>query len=111
MKIIKCGNDEGVVFGNGNSLYDYHIADCCENNYADWEQLEESALSYDFDEDSFKIVPNDYGFRFGDKSRTFFVPCYTIQNGYYSSDVTIVYCDKDDKIINEENIECSYVDW
>ena len=31
------------------------------------------------------------GFRFGDNQAMFFVPCYSEQNGYYSSDVDIYY--------------------
>ncbi|EBD1752294.1 hypothetical protein FXI80_08045 [Campylobacter coli] len=78
MKIIKYGNDEGIVFDNGNSLWDTYSQSCCEYNYAEWDQLEPSALNYDFDEESFQLVPNDYGFRFGDKNRTFFIPCYKV---------------------------------
>lgn len=48
MKIIKYGNDEGIVFNNGNSLWDTYSQSCCEYNYAEWDQLEPSALNYDF---------------------------------------------------------------
>lgn len=34
MKIIKYGNDEGIVFNNGNSLWDTYSQSCCEYNYA-----------------------------------------------------------------------------
>lgn len=43
MKIIKYGNDEGIVFDNGNSLWDTYSQSCCEYNYAEWDQLEPSA--------------------------------------------------------------------
>lgn len=103
MKITEYGIDLGIVFDNGNVLYDYHEQDCCEHNYADWEQLEKHALNYNFDEETFKIIPNDYGFRFGDKNRTFFIPCYSEQDGYYSDEVTISYVDKDDNVLLEIN--------
>lgn len=61
MKIIKYGNDEGIVFNNGNSLWDTYSQSCCEYNYAEWDQLEPSALNYDFDEESFQLMPNDFG--------------------------------------------------
>lgn len=99
MKITKYGEDVGVVFDNGSYLYDYHDQECCEDNYAGWSQLEESALNHDFDEETFEIIPNDYGFRFGDKSRTFYVPCYSEQNGCYSDDVNIMYKDKDGNVL------------
>lgn len=101
MKISRYGEDLGIVFDNGNFLYDYHDQECCEHNYADWEQLEKSALDYEFDETTFKIIPNDYGFRFGDKNRTFFIPCYSEQNGYYSDSVNIVYKNVDGEILQE----------
>ncbi|MGQ2883243.1 hypothetical protein G9K19_005100 [Campylobacter coli] len=106
MKIIKYGNDEGIVFDNGNSLRDTYTQSCCEYNYAEWDQLEPSALNYDFDEESFQLVPNDYGFRFGDKNRTFFIPCYSEQNGEYSYRITIIYEDKSGKTLKEINTEC-----
>ena len=35
---------------------------------------------------------NDFGFRFGsDHVNMFFVPCYSVQNGYYNSAVDIYY--------------------
>ncbi|EHN6916959.1 hypothetical protein KJK76_001831 [Campylobacter jejuni] len=101
MKIVKYGIDIGIEFDNGNFMYDYHNQECCEENYADWGQLEKSALNYNFDEETFHLIPNDYGFRFGDKSRTFFIPCYSEQEGYYSDDVNIVYKDKDDNVLSE----------
>ncbi|EDO9449691.1 hypothetical protein GUK91_08670 [Campylobacter coli] len=106
MKITEYGIDLGIVFDNGNVLYDYHEQDCCEHNYADWEQLEKHALNYNFDEETFKIIPNDYGFRFGDKNRTFFIPCYSEQNGEYSYRITIIYEDKSGKTLKEINTEC-----
>lgn len=101
MKISRYGEDLGIEFDNGSLLYDYHNQECCEYNYADWNQLEKSALDYEFDEKTFKLVPNDYGFRFGDESRTFYIPCYSEQNGYYSDSVNIVYKNGDDKILQE----------
>ena len=38
----------------------------------------------------------DYGFRFGNPPvNMFFVPCYSIQNGYYSSELDIWYDGKE----------------
>ncbi|EPX9012851.1 hypothetical protein ACW51D_000321 [Campylobacter coli] len=106
MKIIKFRNDEGIEFDNGNLLRDTYSPTCCEYNYAEWDQLEPSALNHDFDEESFQLVPNDYGFRFGDKNRTFFIPCYSEQHGEYSYSITIIYEDKSGKTLKEINTEC-----
>lgn len=60
--------------------------------YADFEQLEDLALEYEFENDLiFEVVPEN-GFRFGSKGTPmFFIPCYSDQNGYYSSDIDIFY--------------------
>lgn len=82
---------EHIKFNNGFTITYDHVQDCCENNYADFEQLDDIAKSYNFDEDLvFEAVPNS-GFRFGNKSAMFFVPCYSEQNGYYSSEISIYY--------------------
>jgi hypothetical protein len=68
-----------------------HEPDCCEYNYADFSQIDEEAYHYNFNEKSFRIeTVEDAGFRFGDEKRMFFVPCYSEQNGYYSSDIDII---------------------
>lgn len=90
MRILEV-TDEKILFDNGKAITYYHSKDCCENNYADFEQLEEAALEYDFnDELRFEFVDNA-GFRFGDERLMFFVPCYSDQNGYYSTGVEILY--------------------
>lgn len=90
MKILIINNGE-VIFDNGSSITFDHKRDCCENNYADFEQIEDFAREYEFDQDlRFEKVDN-YGFRFGDRGMMFFVPCYSEQNGYYASDLDIIY--------------------
>ena len=89
MKIKKV-DDGGIYFDNGNIIEAYHYPDCCENNYADFEQLEQLAYDTEFDENLI-FEESDFGFRFGNEGKMFYVPCYSIQNGYYSSEVTITY--------------------
>lgn len=84
-------NDEAICFDNGTAITYYHAPDCCEWNYADFLQLDDIARDYDFEEDlKFEIVEGS-GFRFGDSKQMFFVPCYSEQNGYYSTDLEIYY--------------------
>lgn len=83
-----------IEFENGSILTSAHLPDWCEYNYADFMQLEQLALAHDFDKKLRFEYVDDCGFRFGDKHRMFFVPCYSMQNGYYSSVVDIWYNDK-----------------
>ena len=83
-------DETGIEFYDGMKITSYHHADCCEQNYADYEQLDDLAKSYDFKFPlKFETVDGS-GFRFGDEKRMFFVPCYSEQNGYYSSEITIL---------------------
>lgn len=88
---IKSVDETGIEFDNGKKIIDHHVSNCCENNYADFEQIEEQALSADFYENLiFESVLG--GFRFGSiGTHMFFIPCYSEQNGYYSSDIDIHY--------------------
>lgn len=90
MKISKVTND-AIIFDNGNKISFDHSKDCCEYNYADFEQIEDMAFDYEFNENlQFESVEKA-GFRFGDNGMMFFIPCYSEQNGYYSSDIQIYY--------------------
>lgn len=91
MKIVEITED-CIKFDNGNTITYGHIQDCCEWNYADFEQLDDLGKNAEFDENlDFEFV-EEYGFRFGNQPyKMFFVPCYSIQNGYYSTDIDIYY--------------------
>lgn len=83
--------EDHLKFDNGDTITTSHCARCCENNYADFEQLDTIARNTDFDTKNIEIdfLP-DQGFRFGNKpSKMFFVPCYSKQNGYYSTQIDI----------------------
>lgn len=92
------GAQGGIEFSNGWVMTDVHFQDCCENVYADWGHLKnEAGIDHNFDEDSFYVMKVEHGFRFGDGSISFFVPCYNEQNGYYNSDLDIEVCRKNQK--------------
>lgn len=90
MKIKKV-TEEVIVFDNGTVISYDHCRDCCEDNYADFKQIESEALDYDFETELKFEAVEETGFRFGDSRRMFFIPCYSEQNGYYSSDIDIYY--------------------
>lgn len=83
--------DMAITFSDGSRITFDHEQDCCEWNYADFEQLDDLARSYEFHLPLlFESVPGS-GFRFGDSHRQFFVPCYSDQNGYYTDWIDIYY--------------------
>lgn len=99
IKEITC---EKILFDNGNKIFGDHVPDCCEDNFADFEYLEDECGIFDFDfPEDLMFEKLDDGFRFGSKERMFYVPCYSLQNGYYSSDVEIYYR-------NEDKIKCIF---
>lgn len=82
-----------IEFDDGSTITYDHRQDCCEHNYADFSQLEDLALNYNFTRDQlvFESI-RGVGFRFGDNPLAmFFVPCYSSQNGYYTSSIEIYY--------------------
>lgn len=100
--------DERIIFDNGNYISYDHSQDCCEHNYADFNYLKDEAgiLNFDFPERlEFETVDGS-GFRFGSAYRKFFVPCYSLQNGYYSSDIDIYYDTEDGENLYSTNFYC-----
>lgn len=105
---IKEITDDKILFNNGNEITYDHRQECCEWNFADFKAIDEPAIyNVDFDENLKFEAVQDAGFRFGSHPlRMFFVPCYSYQNGYYSSDIEIYYNGK--QVLNfycDERIE------
>ena len=96
-KIIPCVNDfitSGLMKINNIIIEDYHKQDCCEHVYADFSALEDTTF---FDELkgknlTAKEVANNIELVEGNGFRIFgyFVPCYNVQDGYYSSNLTLI---------------------
>lgn len=109
MKIIKITSEE-ICFDNGNYLTYSHNIDCCENNYADFSQLKDTGIEneeFEFSEKMFELE-NECGFRLvANSGNKYFIPCYSCQNGYYSSDLDIIFQCKTGQFI--VNIDCKLV--
>ena len=100
---IKEITSEYIKFSNSEEITFFHYPDCCEDNYADFEQLDDIARVAEFSTPlKFKKV-NNVGFRFGDEKKMFFVPCYSDQDGYYSSDLQIYY--NGDLVVDLDELE------
>ena len=91
IKIVEVKERE-LKFSDGSRITSEHMSDICVYNYADFEAIDDLAKEWEF------ILPltferaDGYGFRFGNPpDKMVFVPCYSCQNGYYSSPVDIYY--------------------
>lgn len=103
---IKSIDDGAITFDNGMDITFDHVPDCCEYNYAAFEEIDDLAKSFEFSENLIFESVDDCGFRFGNNPHNMvFVPCYSNQNGYYSDDVDIYYNDK--QVLN---VECETID-
>lgn len=91
MKIIEITEDH-ILFEGGHEITYHHDPDCCEDNYAAFKEIDDLAKCYDFTHPvQFKRYEGA-GFMFGNgDDNMFFCPCYSWQNGYYSSNVDIYY--------------------
>ena len=83
--------EEAIVFSDGSRITFDHEQDCCEWNWADFEQLDDLGRNYKFQTPLYFEAIDEAGFRFGDAYRKFFIPCYSDQNGYYTSKIDIYY--------------------
>lgn len=96
VKILEA-NEEHIMFEDGSKITFEHDQDWCEYNYAQFDALDDIALSTEFDLENLAFEPvEDFGFRFGNLPyKMFFVPCYSAQNGFYSSDIQICFNGKE----------------
>lgn len=110
MKIIKI-TDEEILFDNGCKLTYYHDQDCCEDNYADFTQLEDTGIEneeFEFNTKMFEFKDEE-GFRLVAQSgNKYFVPCYSCQNGWYSSGLDIIFTNGIGKYM--VGIDCKVID-
>ena len=94
--VIKITEDE-LTFSDGSTLYSYHEQDCCESHYLDFSDLtleDFKGLEFDISEDNFFRKVEGYGIELlplaGWPIR---VPGYGYNNGYYSTDLTLILSD------------------
>ena len=92
MKIKEITSDH-ILFTDDTEITYTHEQECCEYNYADFQYLEDESGIYSqefYTPLTFEEVDNK-GFRFGNPPYMYFVPCYSVQNGWYSRDINIYY--------------------
>lgn len=90
--------DDMLYLPNGYKIISYHSQSCCEQVYADFSVLDDTAF-YKDNFDKVVLEGCDGGFRVNG----YFVPCYDIQNGYYSNNLKILLLDGEDNILQQIN--------
>jgi len=96
LKVVKV-SQEGLEFDNGSKLYSDHESDCCENHWLDFEHSgidDFSGLEFDLSGDSFFKKIDGYGIELIPlKGHSVKIPGYGSNNGYYSTELTLVISD------------------
>lgn len=110
MKIKRIEEDK-IVFDDDSELRYYHDQDCCEHVYADFMYIKdynclgknknETVFELEFDLSNLKSkieIVKDEGICLLDKNNNkIFIPCYDVQNGYYSSELELKYYIKENE--------------
>ena len=112
-KIITIENDS-LVFEDGTTLSTTHEQDCCESHWLDFSgvQLDDfSGLEFNLNNDSFFERVKDYGIRLIPiNGHPIGIPGYGHNNGYYSSNLTLVLESKDNSPRTFDITECQIID-
>ena len=103
-KIVSCVNSfitSGLLKINNIIIEDYHEQDCCEHVYADFSALEDTTFFDELKGKNLTVeeVANNIELVEGNGFRIFgyFVPCYNVQDGYYSSNLTLIVTEEHEK--------------
>lgn len=103
---VKEVSEHKIIFESGIVLEieDYHSQDCCEHVYADWSDAKyvmghlkgkkiDSLAIKGISGEGFLICFNENW----DTGAKVFIPCYNVQNGYYSSELKLTIHDAETK--------------
>ena len=86
--------EDGIHFDDGSYLYSNHEQDCCESHWLDFTHISLSdfeGLDFDLSNDNFFNRIENYGIEIVPiKGWSVKIPGYGSNNGYYSSELTLV---------------------
>lgn len=92
-KVIEI-KSEYIKFDNNYRLLSEHEQDCCENHYLSFNNLrldDFDNLEFNLEDDNFFTKIVDYGIQLNPiKGFSVRIPGYGSNNGYYSSDLTLI---------------------
>jgi hypothetical protein len=114
LKVVKVVNDV-IEFDNGIQLYSDHDQDCCEHHYLSMSDLSISdfeGLEFDLTNDDFFKRIEDYGIELVPiNGHSVKIPGYGYNNGYYSSELTLILSNSNTGINKAYDItECQLLD-
>ena len=113
LKVVKVGSDS-LEFDNGIKLYSEHYRDCCESHYLSFEDLtieDFDGLLFDLSSDDFFERIVDYGIALKPiNGHPIRIPGYGSNNGYYSSDLTLMITDNNEFTKVYDISECQYIE-
>ena len=93
VKVIEI-HEDGVIFSDGTKLTSDHERDCCENHYLDFDNIEIDdfdGLLFDLSNERFFNRIKNYGIELvPNRGHSVRIPGYGYNNGYYSSELTLV---------------------
>lgn len=112
-KVIRIEGEE-LVFDNGARLWSNHDTDCCEHHYLSFGDLtldDFEDLEFDLtDGINFKRIV-DYGIELIPiHGHSVKIPGYGSNNGYYSSDLTLI-LSMGEKKYTYDVTECQHISW
>jgi len=106
-------DSDNIYFDSNVSLSSNHDQDCCENHYLSFNDLtldDFKDLEFDLSDDKFFKKIEDYGIELIPiKGHSIKVPGYGYNNGYYSTNLTLV-ISQNNKFIKDFDIrECQVI--
>lgn len=112
VKVVKV-NQDSIEFEGGIMLSSNHDQDCCESHYLDFEhiKLEDfEGFEFDLSGDNFFNRIEDYGIELMPiKGHSVKVPGYGYNNGYYSSNLSLILEQNGKNIKTYDVSECQVI--
>jgi hypothetical protein len=95
-----------VEFRDGSKIEFYDSGqDCYSDNYADFTSLKDTG----FEDNLYQMIIIER-VELGVKINGYFVPCYSMQNGYYSTMIDIIYKDENGNVFGRVRTYAEVVD-
>lgn len=87
VRLTKIDEITGLTFSDGTNISDFHEQDCCEAVYAVWNELNDQLITEDEIKELVISGNPEMGIVLNGK---YAIPCYNQQNGYYSSNLSLI---------------------